>query len=714
MNDLTFEQLFFLASLILALVLLLDILILLKILLKKTVFKNRSIDLDISESCKCKKITEKLIINHITKIRNKIELKIDDLRRFQIIDIQCALIYFLWRKKNLLLNIVTILFSITVLYNIFKPHPRVKCSNPSEGSDWVNYEQPIEVIFKSPFRSDEVEPHIAPDIKGEWKYDKMWNWLPFTRKVQFYPEESLPPETPIIIYLSKVSKVIGEKEEGEHQVKFTTAPLPNVVSISTEDTPKDVPVNEDIVIDLDLPDGLFVEWEFKFTPEADFTIIRSSDTKIDLRFNKKLNQGTDYQLDIYRTPTVYNINTKERTIRGEKEKIKALKFTTVEAPLIESFEPTGTNILPEQNIKVVFKQDMDKESVEKRFSINPDTSGDFSWDDSKTLNFKPQELNKNTTYEITLQKGLISQIGGISEEDVKYSFTTIGPVKVAWFNPGSGTGGVSINSQILVGFDQAVDHESAQNHFQLSPNINGSFSWDGNTMIYNLSRAMAHQTTYTATVTSGIKTVYGLDSISDFSTSFTTESQVFQLDLPQIYQTHTFTCNVTAARMTLAYRGFSVSDEQLVSHFGFDPTPRDTANNTWGNPHQQFVGNFESGYGVYWGPISSAISAYTPAQAHTGWNLTDMLKEVQNGNPVIIWGQNGFSSAYDMSWTTPTGTYIYAVHGMHSEVVKGYIGSPENPSYILLNDPWRGHRQYETSYFLGLWGYFNNSAVVVY
>jgi uncharacterized protein YvpB len=92
-----------------------------------------------------------------------------------------------------------------------------------------------------------------------------------------------------------------------------------------------------------------------------------------------------------------------------------------------------------------------------------------------------------------------------------------------------------------------------------------------------------------------------------------------------------------------------------------------------------------------------------------------MLREVRNGNPVVIWAINGYGySGTEFYWKTPGGTTIRAVSGMHSYVVVGYKGSVDNPTSIILNDPNRGRWTISTAYFNSLWGYFNNTGIVVY
>ena len=79
----------------------------------------------------------------------------------------------------------------------------------------------------------------------------------------------------------------------------------------------------------------------------------------------------------------------------------------------------------------------------------------------------------------------------------------------------------------------------------------------------------------------------------------------------------------------------------------------------------------------------------------------------------MVWWVNGVWPAKDVSWNLPSGEKVYTVNGMHVEVVKGWIGSQNNPAYILTNDPWRGERRYTPQAFYDLWRWFGNTAVIV-
>lgn len=192
----------------------------------------------------------------------------------------------------------------------------------------------------------------------------------------------------------------------------------------------------------------------------------------------------------------------------------------------------------------------------------------------------------------------------------------------------------------------------------------------------------------------------------------------FKLNVPLIRQDKQYSCNLEVTRMALAYRGIDKTLTELFEKIDKD-TSQETVNGlALGNPHKGYVGDLNgvpSGYGVYWEPISKLISYYRDNSIRNHWNLADLLTEVRNGNPVIIWAHNGYATTGNRyAWTTASGEVIEAIGGMHSYLVIGYVGSKENPEAIILNDTNRGEIQVSIDYFNDIWRDFENSAVIVY
>lgn len=617
-----------------------------------------------------------------------------------------------------IINLVFIIPLLLLFYDM-NTSPGIIWHYPSLEGYLDNYDKPIVVEFDRPFDPGVVQPYIFPEIAGEWKAEPVYTQLPFIkRRLVFYPHESMFPGK-VFIYYAGITDVFNLTERWEYGIDANAVPLPNLQSMFPEDGTTDFAVDGKLEVEFETETGPFVDWQLELSPETKFDIESNNSKKLVIAFPDRLLQNTEYTMSLYRTPVRFKLDTLEEIDRGSKELIKQAKFTTVKAPLFSSVEPSGEGILIDQVIKVVFDQAMDQDSVIKAFSIEPAVEGTFGWADDKTLVFTPsQPLEKDKDYKIKFAQGIRSVVGGFTENPFEQLFHTIGPVKVSSFNPGGGAGGIGTGSSIRVTFNQEVDHGSAQSKFSLSPGVGGNFSWEGNTLVFKPS-GLSYDTTYTVTISSGVKTVKGLDSNQNFSTTFRTASQVFTLNVPVYYQSWRYSCNLVASRMALAYRGVYRSVGDLYNAVAKDTTPWNEAANTWGNPYSGFVGDVtgaSKGYGVYWGPISNMIQSQGRGTAvRSGWNRRDLLGEVQNGNPVIIWAHNGYSYAgNNISWTTPGGTPIYAVSGMHSYVVVGWKGSIDNPTHIILNDSNRGRWTISTGYFDALWNVFNRSGVVVY
>jgi len=598
--------------------------------------------------------------------------------------------YRLKNNKLLLIDLSLIAVFFLLLHLMFFPSPSVIYTYPSQNTYWNDYENPIEIEFDRPIREDVLELHLNQDVDGQWEYVKSLSFLPFSRIVQFYPKESLIPEELIRVYIVN----FDQRDIGEYSLNFYSAQLPNISNLSPMDGAINIMPNSDIEIYLDSPDGNFVTWDFRITPALQYDFIKKENDKFILRPKEPLKQTTKYKIEIFRTAQTYDLASKEITSKGNKIKIHESTFTTIKAPLIESVRPEGTGILSNEKIIVVFDEPMKKEEVETAFSINPKIEGTIEWLDDRTFQFTPISLDKETKYTVSFAKGITSNSGGSTEDDVNFEFTTIGAVLITGFNPDSGNTNVDTNTNISITFDQEVDHASAQSKFSLSPTINGTFSWNGNTMIFNPYLSLNYSTKYTISIASGVKSIYGLDSKQTFTSQFITRSAIFLLNVPQFYQKHSFGCNSTAAAMAMTYKGVATTESQIYYEAGAGPQdyrcgdsgqpPYVVGCSGGGDPHIGWVPN----YGIYWEPIAQYANNHgLHAQVYQNWNLTAALKEVQNGNPVVIWWQNGVSYPTNISYTASDGRYITAINGMHSVVIIGFSGTPEAPTLIYYNDP---------------------------
>jgi len=190
-----------------------------------------------------------------------------------------------------------------------------------------------------------------------------------------------------------------------------------------------------------------------------------------------------------------------------------------------------------------------------------------------------------------------------------------------------------------------------------------------------------------------------------------------RLDVPYHRQEHALSCEVASLMMALKYRGVDVTEDQLIQQLPIsDPGPR-SSDNVWGDPNLGFVGNINgtmpnTGYGVYEQPIYDLASKYRNAKIIKNATINDLLSELINGSPIVVWGVVG--NGRSILWKTPQGETINAKMDEHARTLIGYTGSSDNPQLIILLDPIYGEVRMSVKSFMANWTILDNRAVVIY
>ncbi len=166
--------------------------------------------------------------------------------------------------------------------------------------------------------------------------------------------------------------------------------------------------------------------------------------------------------------------------------------------------------------------------------------------------------------------------------------------------------------------------------------------------------------------------------------------------------------------MALGTHNIAVTEDELMAHLTFDPTPR--SNGVWGDPYTGFVGSIngrmlQTGYGVYWDPIAQLGKRYAQTHVIKNGSATMLAQHITAGNPVIIWGHSENPTV--ATWQTPTEKMIQGINGEHTRVVYGFDGTVKNPTRFYLMDPDVGQRTWSTAELMNNWDSFQHSGVVV-
>lgn len=595
-------------------------------------------------------------------------------------------------------------------------HPQVLKAGP-DFSQPVPLDSVLVFQFNKPLNRSELVPMIAPDIQGEWTYDQPLFGRHLARTLRFTPSQPFAPETAYRVTLRGVTDVLTVGQETVYERTFTTIALPLVRSVIPADKTTSVSPSQGITVQLTAPRDDATEFRFRLEPSAPMVIHENEARDVyTLTPDPAFEQGTTYALAVDRTYTARDRTTHTIVFQSEAETLYQGTFEISPPPELADVAPTGSHALVTEPVRLTFSEPMKNNGLEERLIVEPETRGTLALsDDRLVLTFTPSEpLAYATGYSIKLAAGAQTEHGGFLPNDAEFSFTTIGPARITSISPNDGAAGIGVHASITMAFDQEVDHASAEQAFNLTPGVDGAFRWDGQTMSFTPDAAFANSTIYHIRLASGIASVHGQPSDRTYESAFMTADESVKLPVAIDFQDRPLSCEAAALKMALAGKGVAVTEDAIMAKVGFDPTRR--ANGVWGDPYAAFVGDINgkqntTGYGVYWSPIAAAASAWRPAEAFTGWSVRQVTAEVSAGNPVMVWGVYG--NGYRDDWQTPSGKTVLAWKGEHARTVIGFVGTPDNPSKLIINDPYAGQVTWTRDRFEADWAKFGNSGVVV-
>lgn len=293
------------------------------------------------------------------------------------------------------------------------------------------------------------------------------------------------------------------------------------------------------------------------------------------------------------------------------------------------------------------------------------------------------------------------------------------------------------DSKLTIKFNKPIKRQEIS-HI-ITPDVFGEWSFDDSLIENHLFRTLVFapavdfkpDTEYRIDLGNIVNTS-GIGMEGNFSFSFETpplsgvglplneklaDSKITLIDIPVDWQDYPLSCEAASLKMAMHSKGVNVSEDQIMEKIGYDATPH--MGNFWGDPDKGFVGSIngeicDTGYGVYWEPVAKAGNNWRNSEAFSNWTLEQLTKELELGNPVVFWGILPGRELTDCSWwNAKTGKRVKAFKQTHVRVAVGFIGEPENPSKIIINDPLSGRLYWNTQDFLDNWGIFKNSGVVV-
>lgn len=520
---------------------------------------------------------------------------------------------------------------------------------------------------------------IEPNVPGSWSEER--SVLGVTA-ISFTPSKRFEAGRNYTLKVAGLKRTLTGGTVPDITETFTAQIPPAVSKASPEAGAKNVPVRPQFSITLLEPNRGVRALKPVLTPAVEMKLVSSDDRTFVWEPVSDLTQGAGYLFALQDL----------RLTDPAAHPILERSFTVVGQPAIVSAR-TGGYFMPGQSVDIVFDQPMEPNKAAFTF----DLAGEGVWADDKTFKFTPKTVKPGETHNYVVKGGLKSKAGGKLEGDRPYSFATTGAVS-AIISPGGSS--VGLASPITVAFDQAVDHASAQAKFSIAPAVAGAFSWSGNTMKYAPTATMAYQTTYNVSVAPGVAPTWGLPNPKVLGASFATEPQTIKLGVPASKNSYRMSCELNALKMLLAYRGIGTTEWDILMKVGYNPSSRDTATNSWGDPNQSYVGDIggypnKTGYGVHAGPIAAAARTYGK-QAEARFNVSPqyIAGQVHGGNPVAFWGHS--TPSKPDAWNTPNGV-VNTWLSSHARVIYGVVGSAQNPIGFHIIETTSGKTMYWTT-----------------
>ncbi len=204
-------------------------------------------------------------------------------------------------------------------------------------------------------------------------------------------------------------------------------------------------------------------------------------------------------------------------------------------PAVKSTSPASgaTNVAINTVIAAAFSGEMDAATINgATFTLSNGANGVVTYDATNYIaTFAPSgNLASNTTYTATITTGVRDEAGNAMANNFEWNFTTGSSLdtslpQVLSTTPSAGASSVPINTAITALFSEAMDATTINaTTFALSNGVTGAITYDATNRIAKIipSGDLAFNTTYTATITSGVRDLAGNAMANNFSWNFTT------------------------------------------------------------------------------------------------------------------------------------------------------------------------------------------------
>ncbi len=323
--------------------------------------------------------------------------------------------------KNLIFPFMLIILTGCSIVD-FSPDENVS-SNPDRANQLIGKDENIYIAFSfDPDKNSAESLFKIADYQGDLDGELTWE----DRKLFFNPSEEMIQGRRYTLYFSGN---VNKKEGGDVRVEiilpfyyitegscapFITGTSPSGGSvIGTEEIIR-------VVFSKSIDTGSFRKG-FSISPEKEHTLLwEDEDKQVLITPDEKWENLTSYcfsfSSDICCTDSIPLDEDSEITFYVDSSHTNP-EVVSTEAAMRDiaasfpPFSPDLNSIKYNDVIRIIFSEDMDRESVEAGFSITPYTAGRKIWIDRKTLIFQPESLWKwENKYTVSISSSAESEM----------------------------------------------------------------------------------------------------------------------------------------------------------------------------------------------------------------------------------------------------------------------------------------------------------------
>lgn len=329
-------------------------------------------------------------------------------------------------------------------------------------------------------------------------------WSNNNSTLTFQPAAPLTPEQIYHIYINpNLTDTNGEMLSGTTEWTFMTGNAPRVISRSFGEE-QDTQRQPEISLTFDHPmDTESVETALSVLPTIPFSLTWQDKISLTLTTEQLLTPGQQLVFTVAGSAT----DTDGIPMGKDYTWNYTVKPFTVQ---IEPFDDKDQS----PKIQFTFSYPMDTENVEAAISFTPPITGTFTWKGKDKLYFAANEWAEVwSLHDVIFTDVLLDDQGKVLPTPETLQYVPPAPIRLdkAYLNDGS-IPTIELEdstSPLEIVFRMPVDTDGIEEAFQIEPEIEGTFSWNMRTLIFQPEYALPPGSEYVVTISPEARTQDG-------------------------------------------------------------------------------------------------------------------------------------------------------------------------------------------------------------